>query len=425
MTKKRWEFLVGGLILVSAPAFSDLDLNGFATIAGGMSLTDDAELYGYDDKGMLFNQDSLFGIQVSADLGEGLKATAQVKSAGENDWDTKFEWAYLSYEVSDKVKVLFGRQRQPFYMYSDFLDVGYAYHWIIPPQGVYNLPFDSVDGLGLIYTDSWKGFESTVQANMGRTETILRLGGEEYPVDAYNSMSLNGSLVYNWLTLRAGYTQAKLDMPIADIEQLADGWSALSLGALQTSAALAEFNLTELSTAVAALAEPLNAISEGVRYEKDDASFSNLGFIVDYERFLVVGEVTRLDLGGGMLGINDSGYLSFGFRINEQFLPHITWGKDKDRAPRELISSVNDLPQAPTGGVVAEYDTPFAGLRAATQSALMNNSKFDSTYTILGLRWDFHPSAAFKAEFINRKVDDADKPDDSVNLLRFAVSTVF
>jgi methyl-accepting chemotaxis protein len=29
------------------------------------------------------------------------------------------------------------RRRAPFYMYSDFLDVSYAYHWIKAPSGVY------------------------------------------------------------------------------------------------------------------------------------------------------------------------------------------------------------------------------------------------------------------------------------------------
>lgn len=421
MAVKLWSALACGLCVVSAPAWSELELKGFATIAGGMTLSDDASLYGYDDKGLMFNEESLFALQASSDLGSGLKATAQIKSAGANDWETTFEWAYLSYEFNENFKLLFGRQRQPFYMYSDYLDVGYAYHWITPPQGVYNLPFDSVDGLGLIYTDSWGELDSTVQVNTGRTQTTLQVAGGEYPVDVYKNMSANWSVVYRWLTLRAGYTRAKLDMPIAGIEALADGWSGLSAGAMLASAGFADADLPVLAQAMSDLSMQAANIAEGIRYQRDDVSFSDLGFIIDHNRFLVVGEITRLDLDDGAFGISDSGYLSVGYRITEKLMPHLTWGKDRDKAPNELIAN---LPQNPSGGLAPDIDGGLATLVAAT-AGTFGNFEFDSTYSIVGLRWDFHDSAAMKVELINRRVEDADEVNDSVNLLRFAVSTVF
>ena len=82
-------------------------------------------------------------------LGDDWAVTTQFVARGSNAWDLEAEWAYISFDASDERRLLFGRQRAPFYMYSDFLDVSYAYHWIKPPSGVYSLPFDVFDGINL------------------------------------------------------------------------------------------------------------------------------------------------------------------------------------------------------------------------------------------------------------------------------------
>jgi len=73
----------------------------------------------------------------------------------------------LSYEINDSTQINAGKLRIPFYRYSDFLDVGYAYPWARPPQTVYNLVFSTFDGLSIVNNHTIGDWDSTVQAVYG------------------------------------------------------------------------------------------------------------------------------------------------------------------------------------------------------------------------------------------------------------------
>jgi hypothetical protein len=128
--------------LATSYANAEVRINGFASIVGGKSLEDDRGRYGYDDD-ISFKNESVFALQISADLQEKLSATAQIVARGNNDFDAEFEWAYLTYEFNDELQLSAGKMRVPFYRYSDFIDVGYAYRWVRPPESVYSIPFST------------------------------------------------------------------------------------------------------------------------------------------------------------------------------------------------------------------------------------------------------------------------------------------
>ena len=118
--------------LLAAPAYADLTINGFASIKAGMTLDSDDTLYGYDDS-LDFKNESLFAVQLMSDLGDKLSVTAQLMGRGADDFDVDFEWAFISYQLTDEVRINAGRLRTPFYKYSDYRDVGYAYDWLRVP----------------------------------------------------------------------------------------------------------------------------------------------------------------------------------------------------------------------------------------------------------------------------------------------------
>jgi len=167
--------LVGIPIVSNA---SDIKFSGFATIAGGITSDDNEHLEGYDNE-LNFSPNSLFAVQASKDLEDGWGAAIQLLASGEKDWDVNTEWAYLSYRASDNWKLLFGRQRAAMYMFSDYLNVSYAYHWITPPSGVYNSPHDVFDGIGSVYTSTIGDFDSTFTATYGRTKEKINMRKKE------------------------------------------------------------------------------------------------------------------------------------------------------------------------------------------------------------------------------------------------------
>ena len=142
-----------GLATGSAQA-ADIRIDGFASVVYGQTLNKDEGSFQdakYDSEAN-YQADSLYGIQFRADISEGLSATAQILGKGAEDYDAKIAWAYFTYQLNDSFTVKAGRQRLPYFLYSDFLDVGYAYHWIAPPSEVYELGgFDNIDGVNLEY----------------------------------------------------------------------------------------------------------------------------------------------------------------------------------------------------------------------------------------------------------------------------------
>ncbi|MCP3865251.1 MAG: porin, partial [Aestuariibacter sp.] len=91
-------------------ANAEVNLSGFASIVGGTSTDSDAFVRGYEDS-IDFKEHSFFALQAYSDLGDGLSATAQIRSRGRDDWEPEFTWAFLSYEISPSWRIQAGRQR--------------------------------------------------------------------------------------------------------------------------------------------------------------------------------------------------------------------------------------------------------------------------------------------------------------------------
>ncbi len=385
--------MVGALSAGTAQA--EIVFNGFASIVGGTVSTDALksdgnggtipdDFNGYEDGSFDFSQDSLLALQASSDLGNGLSVTAQILARGENDWDPSFEWAYIAYEATDNLRLLAGRQRVPFYMYSDFLDVSYAYPWITPPQDVYSLAFDTFDGLAAIYTTNFGEFDTTFHAIYGGNKNEMIISGETVESPKFeNMMGMSVTVNRDWLTLRAAYFQADMDIPLQNdgLGYLSDAWSAT----------------------------PYSDVASEFVIEGNSGEFLELGFQIDYNNFIIVGEYTDLTVDETPIAGGESMYIMGGMRFDDM-LVHVTLGAT-DKALDNFISHV------PTGA-----DPALDGLIAGTQGYI-DDAKNEASYVTLGLRWDFHDSAALKFEYTSYS-DDINSDNDA-GLFRTALVTVF
>jgi hypothetical protein len=378
--KPSWKSLLFLSTLSMGSAQAEINFNGFASIVGGVTTSSTDALYGYDDT-IDFSQGSMFALQASSDLGEGLSVTAQIISRGSDDWSPNFEWAYVSYDATDNLRILAGRQRAPFYMYSDFLDVSYAYPWITPPTGVYDLIFDTFDGLGAVYSTSFGEFDTTFQVVYGRNDDELDAFGEILDPNFNDLVGGSFTLNRDWLTLRGAYFQAEMNIPHSQINALGAGWQQAGF----------------------------NDISSNVYVAEDTGTFVELGFQIDYDNLVIVGEYTELTLDNTPITDEESYYVMAGWRF-DTILLHVTYGADEN--------SKNDL----TAGVPFGLDPGIDFLKANTQG-LVNAQRTDQTYITLGLRWDFHDSAALKFEYTDFS-DDLNNLNDA-GLFRTAIVTVF
>ncbi len=377
--KKNILGLMLGVALPVTSAHAEVTFNGFANIVAGQASSGD-NLWGYDDD-ISFKPNSLFALQASSDLGEGLSATAQIMSRGENNWDAEFEWAYIGYEVNDNFKVLMGRQRLPLYMYSDFVDVSYAYPWITPPRGVYGIEVNRFDGVSGHYNFTLGQFDSTLSLVYGSSDDSISIGGDD--VDSHFENIYGGAVSLNrdWLTLRAAYFTTDLVFPIDGLDQLSQAWKQVP-------------GYTHLG--------------EQIDIRDDNSQFIELAFRVDYENFLLVGEYTGVENDDAPQAEDESTYVTAGYRFDD-VLVHLTYGWDETKTN----TAFDSLPK----GLSPELDQ----LVAITELTI-NNLKNDNSFYTLGATWSFHDSASLKVEF-SRFDDDLLNQDSS--LVRTALVTVF
>lgn len=360
--------------LASGVASADVRINGFASIVGGKTLDSDATLYGYDDE-ISFKNESAFALQLSADLQEKLTATAQIVARGESNFDAEFEWAYLTYEFNDELQLSAGKMRAPFYKYSDFLDVGYAYRWVRPPQSVYSLDFSTYEGLSLLYNTELGGWDSSVQVIYGSFDDDA--GGARTILDDFTG--INWSISRDWFSARAAYL-------MSDTTAVIDETSELS-------------GLIDLLAASGFVEE-----SESLNVNNDSSSFFALGFSVDYNDILVDVEYTKLTQDGSVLPDETQYYVSMGYRIDDVVV-HFTYEDNDDSNSASNFDQLVGIPQ----------------LNDAVNGAFSSMSAKGNVYTV-GVRYDFHPSAAFKMDLTRSKDRLADV---EVDVLSVGIDLVF
>ncbi len=383
--------------LYSATASAEIRINGFASISAGMTLDDDDTLYGYDSD-VSFKPESLFALQVSADLHDKLSATAQIIARGEDDFDAEFEWAYITYEISDNSQLSAGKMRIPFYRYSDFLDVGYAYRWIRPPQSVYNLSFSTYEGLSYLHNGTIGNWDSSLQLVFGSVDDDIAAVSASDAAELNNTLGFNWTISKDWFSARAAYfiSEATIDLSnSADLTGLLAG--------------LNNYGLT--------------AQAEDIAINEDDAYFAAIGFSIDHENLLFDAEYTEFDVDDSILAKQQQYYISLGYRIDEWTL-NLTYEDNEDDNDSDEFNTVpltvdSQLGSIPVTTNPMDSNAPY--LRDLTNLALASQSVSSNSYSV-GARYNFHPSAAFKIDLTQV---DYDITDTKVEVLSLGVDIVF
>ena len=363
--------------LLAAPAYADLTINGFASVKAGMTLGSDEQLYGYTDE-LDFKNESLFAVQVMSDLGEKLSVTAQLLGRGREDFDAEFEWAFISYAINDNTQINAGRLRTPFYKYSDFKDVGYAYDWARVPEAVYNLDFDNIEGISLYRTGTIGQFDSTLQLIAGAFDGDAVVTGLTVSAQIDNILGATWELSRDWFSLRLAYLTGKTTLSNADIDGLA--------------AILA--------------ANGLSAVASAIDVDDETSTFMGLAATIDKNDWVMVAEITRTEVEDSVIAEQNGYYVSLGHRFGS-ITPYLSYEKRDNDAKSEIIAMLPaGVPAQLVGGVALAVN------RFETKRDAWN----------LGLRYDFHPSAAFKAQLTRM---NNDLTDDDASLLTVGVDVVF
>ncbi|NOX92696.1 MAG: hypothetical protein GXP18_09695 [Gammaproteobacteria bacterium] len=229
-------------------------------------------------------KDTRMGLNISTQVDESLNFAAQLKAKGTEDFKMELDWAFASYDVSESTTLRFGKIKYPVGMYNEFIDVGYTYPWIRPPEGFYNQ-----DAVGPNLTRvSYQGFGADFNTYSGDTE----LG-----------FSLFGGVV---------------DVPDGHVNQLVG---------VKLSANMEDEIRFELSANTGVM-EVDNTFGRQMMMDGERHTTYTAGVIVDLTNFILSSEFGQAIMGRKIAGNRPmdttSGYVMMGYRMGE-YMPHITW----------------------------------------------------------------------------------------------------
>lgn len=376
-------------------------LSGFGTLGAARTSTDDA-LFNYPgqgggvDKQMGMEPDTKVGVQGSYKFTNTISGTAQVltKYRPSGQYQPEFEWAFLKWQAMPSLAVRGGRIGAPYFMISDFRDVGYANTAIRPPLDVY----------GQVPVSSFDGADASYQMELGGTNVTTTLWGGNSRAEFSSSLTSGGTAVdpsvihikntiglnlqaelENGLTFRFGHAGGALSVDSSVASQLMAGAAGLA----------SQLSATPFAAGTAADAATVRntLTTEGAR-----ASFTGIGMAYDQNNIVLATEFTKRKVKKGYIPSTTGWYALGGYRFGN-FLPYVIVSKIKVDDPNSTMPALAGLRAVAASGLVpAQARTGAANVIGGTQ-AVLNSQKLEQKTLSVGVRWDVTRSLALKTQF--------------------------
>ena len=365
--KKQFNLLSAAIVsvLASTPAQA-IQFDGFMTAGASKIVSiDDADkgniyIGGLGDRGitedLTFEKDTRFGLQVSSDITDNMSVVAQVLGRGDQgNFNAIIEWAYIDYEFHDTTSVHVGKIKQPVYLVNDYIEVGYAYPWIRPPQEVYyaNNPLNTVNGIELLLQFPVGHGTLSFQPYLGSNRDEIPNGGGAY-FEAENIYGIDVKYSGRGYAVHASNFQCEVKVigqPFVTSAALVGGTVEVDLGG-----------------------------------SKGDCNVSSTGFNLDMANVVVYAEWQKRTTDETLsraFGDTESYYATLGYRFGK-WLPHLTFASIEGEA-----STVG----LPTNGAAEVVSGPATGFNINFPIAIQ-------TSITAGLRYEVNDSAALKFEYM-------------------------
>ncbi len=363
--KKQLNLISAAVLTMLATSAQAVQFDGFMTVGAAKIVdiedADKGNVYigSLGDRGisddLSFERDSRFGLQISSDVAENMSVVAQILGrADQGNFNAIIEWAYVDYKFNDIASVHVGKIKQPVYLVNDYVEVGYAFPWIRPPQEVYlvNNPLNTVNGIELLLQIPVGPGTLSLQPYIGSNrDDIPNTQGAVF--EAENIYGLDIKYSGRGYTVHASNFQCEVKTK-GTFTQPTD---ALAGGAFGPAT--------------------INLDGTG------DCNVTAAGFNLDLSDFVVYSEWTKRTTSDQLeraFGDTEAYYVTLGYRIGK-FLPHLTFASIEGEASTITPGAVtvgSGVP--PTGGT---FNFPVQIQTSITA----------------GLRYEVNDSAALKIEY--------------------------
>ena len=389
------------------PVFS---YSGFGTIGYAITDTDTGtyttgtQLYGATKHGS-FDPDTKVGLQINGKFSDVFSGTMQLfaKQDAVGQYGPSIEWAFLKAKLGSSFNVRAGRMGAPFFMTSDFRNVGYTNLSVRTPQDVYaSVPVRSFDGADLLYQGSFG--DTTINAQLWGGKASA-LAARDTTVVLNDVIGLSASAEIGAVTLRVGHMQTKLT---------GEGSGLVAFNGL--------INTMRAVSATPGLSAHKD-FADALAIDGKMATFSGVGASFELGQWVGSAEITKRKTDSLYVSDISAWYTTLGYRVNK-LTPYVSLSARKVDSVTSFASPVPQLNAAING---------IAGSTTVTKLIADNT---DNT-TAIGVRWEAGKSYAVKAEYANIAIPKGSngglggvpggkfESDTSVNVFSVAVDFVF
>lgn len=415
--------LLCGLPLAANADISDrFTFSGFASFIAAKSLEKN-ELYGDATSSVPHSTElrdySKLGLRVRVDLQDNLTFTTQMLADGSNEFEPEFDWIFLSYNITPDLVLHAGKYVTNYFMYSDYADISYAYHWVEAPDAVYGTNLNkTLEGAKLVWNSRMgAGWTSELSLSVGKDEVDMsKVGVEGATLKMGRAIGFAWQVDHEWLSLRASYMSSKTS---ANLER-----TQLGIRNILTNSA------PDVGLPAADLTYILNdpSLNKSLAWKSADAQFIGLGGSLNFDYVFAVAEVTYASMKDTIaIGDQTSGYLTIGTYLPQSTSIALTFYEKRNIVNKNIE---NKLAHA-TATALANDPAKIAGILTAagiidTILVRTQDRKRDGI-TVSG-RWDFHSNASLKAEYTyewQTHYPQGKKEKFTPNVVRLGIDLVF
>ena len=286
--------------------------------------------------------DTRYGINLRTELTSDITGAAQLLAHNRdgNAYDFDLEWGFVEYTMGN-FRVRVGKLNLQTFLLSDYIEVGYLYPWVRPPEEVY----------GFNPMRNYPGFEIMHTANVGKGKftSMLFMGSNDVQLSpsttfkARNGIGTNFQLDMPNFTLRAGFISPTVEYVQTPHFNAVPGVGVLTM--------------------------------DGGQIKNNDRMYmTTVGFSFDYAGLVGYGEYIKTTTDGSLHEIfpdQEGSYVTLGYQVGK-FLPFVTVGS-------------------------AEA-TPFTGTLTDSVGLVPNPAVAQDSIS-LGVRYDVNDYSALKFEY--------------------------
>ena len=351
----------------------DVKLSGYGSFT--YQVSDDEVGYGagkdvdgINDNGSFNGSKIAFNLLVP--VSEKLEVKTQIIAVHEvDDFDLKIDWAFALLQF-DSFDLRVGKIKYPVGMFNEFIDTGYAYNWITPPQVIYS-------ELG--------------RAGMGTGGPII---GPQATRESFIGVDLSRVDELGSVTLSQDYFLGQVDLEdMSIIELMGINISAKISNLIEINASYYQGNM--------ALDDTTDAMFDAMNKQRHSAFL--IGLKTRFGKWEVLAEAAKVEM--DVVGIPAGMMVAMFDEMKESNSYYVT-----------LSYQFSDVL------------LPYVSLEALKKGK--DETRDEQTTTMIGLRWDYHEKAAMKFEIRNIETDVgnglfSNKPDDNVNIAGVSLDYIF